>query len=316
MKKLKYLFILIISLFIFIPKDTFAQTYKGVHYYYGSDPVFSNYLNTNGTTELLNLTFSNNLNFSANTNTNYLLNIPVSISFSYSTVTTYGETYAVNDLINYSSFQFYIVGDNNNTWIPGTFENGILQFVVPGGKIYHKLYARYTSGYAIPQDSSPIYSIALNSGITYYELDGNQNIISGIQEQTEATKEQTEATKEQTETIKDKDTSESQEEASGFFDDFENDDYGLSDIITMPLSFIRGLSNSVCYPLNIPLPFVDTNITLPCMTSIYSKHFGSFLTLYQTITTGIIAYWCCINIFRMVQGFKDPESDQIEVMDL
>jgi len=117
-------------------------------------------------------------------------------------------------------------------------------------------------------------------------------------------------------TMKDNDTSGSQNQAGGFFGGFSSSDYGLSDIITMPLTFIQGLSNNTCYSLSVPLPFVDQNVNLPCMTSIYQQHFGSFLTLYQTITTGIIAYWVCVNLFRLVQGFKNPDKDEIEVMDL
>lgn len=134
--------------------------------------------------------------------------------------------------------------------------------------------------------------------------------------QTEEIKKNTEATKEQTDTIKDSDTTEASDSANSFFGDFESDDYGLSDIITMPLSFINGLSSSTCNSLEFPVPFVNQNVELPCMSSIYKKHFSSFLSLYQIITTGIIAYWCCVNMFRLVQGFKDPEKDEIEVLDL
>jgi hypothetical protein len=52
------------------------------------------------------------------------------------------------------------------------------------------------------------------------------------------------------------------------------------------------------------------------MTAIYNKHFGSIFTLYQTITTGFIAYWVAVRIFALIKGFKDPEDDKIEVMDL
>lgn len=164
-------------------------------------------------------------------------------------------------------------------------------------------------------------------GISYYigynETQHSQEITSAldknteeVKKQTEAVKEQTEATKKQTDTIKDSDTSGSKDSASGFFSGFESDDYGLSDIIIMPLDFIKGLSSSKCSNLHLPLPLVNKTVELPCMTSIYSKYFGPFLTLYQTITTGIIAYWCCVNILKLVQGFKNPDSDEIEVMDL
>lgn len=116
--------------------------------------------------------------------------------------------------------------------------------------------------------------------------------------------------------ITNSDTSDSQSSAGSFFEDFTSDDYGLSDIITMPLTFIKGLSNASCYSLDLPFPFVEQNVQIPCMTSIYEKYFGNFLTLYQTITTGFIAYWVCVNIYRLVKNFKNPDDDKVEVMEL
>lgn len=104
--------------------------------------------------------------------------------------------------------------------------------------------------------------------------------------------------------------------ASAFFNDFQNDDYGLADIITMPLEYITSISSAQCQPLSFPIPFVNQNAELPCMYSIYQQYFGSFLTIYQTITTGFIAYWIFINIFAMVRGFSNPFSDKVEVLEL
>lgn len=116
--------------------------------------------------------------------------------------------------------------------------------------------------------------------------------------------------------ITDTDTSGSEDLAGGFFEDFDNEDYGLSDIITMPLQVINNITSATCSPLELPLPFVDTDVALPCMYDIYEDHFGGFLTIYQTITFGIVAYWVCINIFRMVKNFKNPDNDEVEVLDL
>lgn len=116
--------------------------------------------------------------------------------------------------------------------------------------------------------------------------------------------------------ITNSDTSGAEDIAGGFFDDFDNEDYGLSDIITMPLQVINNITSATCSPLELPLPFVDTDVTLPCMYDIYETHFAGFLTIYQTITFGIVAYWVCINIFRMVKNFKNPDNDEVEVLDL
>ena len=104
--------------------------------------------------------------------------------------------------------------------------------------------------------------------------------------------------------------------AESFFDDFQSDSHGLSGIITAPLRLIQSLSSSTCSPLSIPLPFVNTNATLPCMSGIYSTYFPTFLTLYQLITTGLIGYWVLIKLFGHVKGMQDPHDDRIEVLDL
>lgn len=118
-------------------------------------------------------------------------------------------------------------------------------------------------------------------------------------------------------TINDDDTDGATGEASDFFEDFTTNTFGLTSIITAPLNLIQSLTSSTCTDLRLPLPFLDNKyIILPCMTPIYQQHFGSFLTIYQTITYGIIAYWVIVRIFNQVKDFKNPEHDEIEVVDL
>lgn len=117
-------------------------------------------------------------------------------------------------------------------------------------------------------------------------------------------------------TLKDDNTQGAQDSAGGFFNDFTTDTHGLTAIITAPLSLISSITSSSCSPLVLPLPFVDKDLTLPCMGVIYSNYFGSFLSIYQVITFGIIAYWVCVRIFNLVKDFKNPDHDEIEVLDL
>lgn len=102
-----------------------------------------------------------------------------------------------------------------------------------------------------------------------------------------------------------------------FFKNFNADTHGLSSIISAPLSFIKTLSNNTCSSLNIPIPFSKgQHINLPCMTDIYKNNFGQIYNIYSTIITGIIAYWVCVRLFTLIKGFKDPEDDKIEVVEL
>ena len=103
---------------------------------------------------------------------------------------------------------------------------------------------------------------------------------------------------------------------TGFFDDFTSQDFGLSQIITIPLNTIQSLTSKTCVPLQVPIPFTNSNITLPCMTEIYETKFPSIYNLWKIVSFGIIAYLISIDIFHIVKGFKDPESDKVEVLDL
>lgn len=144
----------------------------------------------------------------------------------------------------------------------------------------------------------------------------NQQIKENTQKQLEEQKKQLEEQKKTNETLKDSNTQEAQDSAGGFFNDFTTDTHGLTAIITAPLSLISSITSKSCSPLVIPLPYVDKDLTLPCMGSIYSNYFGSFLSIYQLITFGIVAYWVCVRIFNLVKDFKNPDHDEIEVLDL
>lgn len=104
--------------------------------------------------------------------------------------------------------------------------------------------------------------------------------------------------------------------ASNFFNNFSTDTHGLTGIITAPLNAIQSLTSKTCSPLVLPLPFVDKDLTLPCMREIYVDNFGAFMNIYDVITLGIISYWIMVRIFALVKDFKNPDHDEIEVMDL
>lgn len=117
--------------------------------------------------------------------------------------------------------------------------------------------------------------------------------------------------------LQDSNTTQAESDAQDFFDDFDVPDVGgLSAIITAPLNTIRSLLSSSCAELVLPLPYVDEDLRLPCMNSIYTQHFGLFFSLYQTIILAIISYRCIRSIYFDITGFTNPDDDRIEVMDL
>lgn len=158
----------------------------------------------------------------------------------------------------------------------------------------------------------------LNDILSSIRGDGsiNQQIKENTEKQLEEQKKQLEEQKKTNETLKDDNIDKAQDSAGGFFNDFTTDTHGLTAVVTAPLSLISSITSSSCSPLVIPLPYVDKDLTLPCMSNIYSNYFRSFLSIYQIITFGIVAYWVLVRIFNLVKDFKNPDHDEIEVLDL
>lgn len=100
--------------------------------------------------------------------------------------------------------------------------------------------------------------------------------------------------------------------------DEDNGTFGLTTVITAPLNVIQTLSDAygTCQPLDLPLPFVNRTIQLPCMNNFYQQYGGAFYTIYQVIVSGVMAYWVAVRVLAMVKGFKDPKDDKVELFDL
>ena len=104
------------------------------------------------------------------------------------------------------------------------------------------------------------------------------------------------------------------------FQNFTSNDFGLTSIITAPLPLIQSLNSATCSDISLPLGIFggvhDNRLVLPCMTPLYRNWLGDFFILYQTITTGFIAYYVGLGFFNKIKQLKDPENDKIEVVDL
>ena len=213
--------------------------------------------------------------------------------------------YTISGLPSLGSKDIYYF-DNNKTYIghEGYFGSTYHTFTTPSNCKYIDIM------YYISGNDFNTYQLQLGSTSTDYEPYGEEICVNKLDNQTNAINGLND-------NINDDNTDGATSEASDFFSDFNTNTFGLTSIITAPLNLIQSLTSKTCTPLHLPLPYLDNKyLDLPCMTTIYSEHFGTFFTLYQTITYGIIAYWVCVRIFNHVKDFKNPEHDEIEVVDL
>ncbi len=229
----------------------------------------------------------------------------------------YIDNSGTGNLLNYNILTYVFTPDFTGTSIGFNFNSDV-----------RGTYTLFFGGYiaTVLSDNqnisqSQIQSAVQNSGLaTANSVNQVQSSINEVKQELAKQAEEQKKTNEKLDkiddTINSTDTTGASSSANSFFDNFQDNDYGLSDIITMPLTLIKTLTNSTCVSLKLTVPFVNKTLELPCMSSIYQKYFGSFFTLYQTVTFGFVAYWVAVKIYALVKGFKDPDDDKIEVVDL
>lgn len=118
-------------------------------------------------------------------------------------------------------------------------------------------------------------------------------------------------------TIDDDDVTSSSNTAGGFFDDFDDGDTGsLMNLVKLPLKFLNKLNNA-CTPIQVNTGYLD-KFTIPCLSSyLYNvSGFAPIFNIVALVINGIIMYGCIKSIIETVQKLKDPNNDEVEVMDL
>lgn len=242
-----------------------------------------------------------------------------------------GGTTAYNALDSTSRYSYqntnisYLSDMPSSNTPTGSYTDCVMasSIVVPTDDLQWFNWELYNKGINFDNARFYIFGLSINDlGISSNEI---ENIVknsgfataSSVEEVKTATDEIKNESKKTNDTINDDDTSGASSNANSFFNDFEENNHGLSGVISAPLIYIKSLLSSTCTPISLTFPFVENyTLTLPCMSSFYTENFGAFFTIYQTIVTGLITYWVCIKIFFMIKGFQNPESDKVEVINL
>lgn len=218
----------------------------------------------------------------------------------------------ITPVVNLAVYVVYT--DGNITYCTISNERNTISCPVPNKSTTTTVrYITISSYVRFTGSTSQTYKVGITNYFNKYASDANI-IIDNQNQNTQSIIQQQENNTQQ---ILDSNTTQAENDAQGFFDDFDVPDVGgLSAIITAPLNTIRSLLSSTCSKLILPLPYVNENLELPCMNEIYTEHFGLFFSLYQTIILAIVAYRCIRSIYFDITGFTNPDDDRIEVMDL
>lgn len=79
----------------------------------------------------------------------------------------------------------------------------------------------------------------------------------------------------------------------------------LDSVLNLPLSLFNALTtnlNKSCNPINIPLPYVNKNITLPCINTLYNQiGITSFLSWIGVIVSGLMLYTYLLKLYKWIE---------------
>lgn len=156
--------------------------------------------------------------------------------------------------------------------------------------------------------SGEVKSIVQNSGFA---------TAKSVDEVKKATDEVKEETKKTNDTLNNSDTSGAQSDADSFFNGFDEGDTGsLMNLVKLPLKFLNSLNNS-CKPIELDTGVIG-KYRLECLsTTLYNQSgFSGLFNIIKLILNGVVMYGCIRKIISVVQKLKNPDDDEIEVMDL
>lgn len=95
------------------------------------------------------------------------------------------------------------------------------------------------------------------------------------------------------------------------------DSTGILAIIQAPINMLNSITSATCSPLTLPIPYMNFDIKIPCLSTVLSKHFSSeLLTLLKLAINGFIIYKVLCSLVMDIHSYKDPDSDKLEVLDL
>jgi len=88
----------------------------------------------------------------------------------------------------------------------------------------------------------------------------------------------------------------------------------VDSILNLPISLLNNLNDNLggtCQPANLTLPFINQNITLPCMSDVYKKiGISGWVNTVGTIAAAFIAYYYLLELYKWVDNVLTMRENQ------
>lgn len=88
----------------------------------------------------------------------------------------------------------------------------------------------------------------------------------------------------------------------------------VDSILNLPISLLNNLNDNLggtCQPANLTLPFINQNITLPCMSDVYKKiGISGWVNTVGTIAAAFIGYYYLLELYKWVDNVLTMRENQ------
>lgn len=103
--------------------------------------------------------------------------------------------------------------------------------------------------------------------------------------------------------------------ADGFFSDFDDSDYGLSDIIKAPLLVIRSLTvGDTCRSLDFNV--LGSDVSFPSGCILWNEVPSNVENIFYILVYGLVAYVVGTDLVKLINDIKSPEESEVQTLDL
>lgn len=111
------------------------------------------------------------------------------------------------------------------------------------------------------------------------------------------------------------DTTGANNAANSFFNNFQDNDFGLSSIITAPLRAINAMLSDTC--VSPSATYKGQTFSFPCGSMLWDREGGQdFRNFINIIYGGFLAYFVIRAFFLDIEKLKNPNNDKVEVQKL
>lgn len=159
-------------------------------------------------------------------------------------------------------------------------------------------------------------SAQITNAVNELKQQDSQNSAAQIAAAQTIAAQQEAAAQQRQEELMDDNTQDGQRDFQNYVNNYQDQpDPTLSSLITAPLRMAQALTTGQCTPLSLPIPIINTNVTLPCARALMQQKFPAVLQLWDITVCGLLSYHIGCHLFNTLKRLRNPKDSYYYLFD-